>query len=150
MPLFCSWGGCPRAKDAVDMGEWDGEKAIDDLVKEKNFATLAKSVCLKLEDGWQDRVKGALKYSVMNIKNGEWVYNAKGLSSAEGYGTQHDPEVAKKATAIKDKLGLNEDSDKEEKMASKQVVEAKEQQQSHKIEVFKRTDGSDSVKQTKL
>ena len=42
----------------------------------------------------------------------EWEENAKGLSSAEGYGVQHDPEVAKKATAIKDKLGL--DSDKGE------------------------------------
>ena len=51
------------------MGSWDGDKAKDDLLKRKEkFKTLAKSVCLLLEDGWEDREKGALKYPVMNLK----------------------------------------------------------------------------------
>ena len=107
-----------KSKEAVDMGSWDGDKAKDDLLKEKNFKTLAKSVCLLLEDGWEDKKKGALKYPVMNLKDGKWVYNAQGLSSARAYGEQHDPPVADKAISIQKKLGLykDNDSDKEEKM----------------------------------
>lgn len=107
-----------KSKEAVDMGSWDGDKAKDDLLKEKNFKTLAKSVCLLLEDGWEDKVKGALKYPVMNLKDGKWVYNAQGLSSARAYGEQHDPAIADKAISIQKKLGLykDDDSDKEEKM----------------------------------
>ena len=107
-----------KSKEAVDMGSWDGDKAKDDLLKEKNFKTLAKSVCLLLEDGWEDKEKGALKYPVMNLKDGKWVYNAQGLSSARAYGEQHDPSVADKAISIQKKLGLykDNDSDKEEKM----------------------------------
>ena len=107
-----------KSKEAVDMGSWDGDKAKDDLLKEKNYKTLAKSVCLLLEDGWEDKEKGALKYPVMNLKNGKWVYNAQGLSSARAYGEQHDPSVADKAISIQKKLGLYKDNDsnKEEKM----------------------------------
>lgn len=107
-----------KSKEAVDMGSWDGDKAKDDLLKEKNFKTLAKSVCLLLEDGWEDKKKNALKYPVMNLKDGKWVYNAQGLSSARAYGEQHDPSVADKAISIQKKLGLykDNDSDKEEKM----------------------------------
>lgn len=107
-----------KSKEAVDMGSWDGDKAKDDLLKEKNFKTLAKSVCLLLEDGWENKEKGALKYPVMNLKDGKWVYNAQGLSSARAYGEQHDPSVADKAISIQKKLGLykDNDSDKEEKM----------------------------------
>ena len=112
-----------KSKSAVDMGSWDGDKAKDDLLKEKNFKTLAKSVCLLLEDGWEDRVKSALKYPVMNLKNGKWVYNAQGLSSARAYGEQHDPSIADKAISIQKKLGLykDDDSNKEEKMENKEL-----------------------------
>lgn len=113
-----------KSKGAVDMGSWDGDKAKDDLLKEKNFKGLAKSVCLLLEKGWENREKGALKYPVMNLKNGKWVYNAQGLSSARAYGEQHDPSVADKAISIQKKLGLykenkemsNENTNKEESM----------------------------------
>ena len=112
-----------KSKDAVDMGSWDGDKAKDDLLKEKNYNTLAKSVCLLLEDGWEDREKGALKYPVMNLKNGKWVYNAQGLSSARAYGEQHDKSVANKAISIQKKLGLykDENSNKEENMENKEL-----------------------------
>ena len=108
-----------KSKESVDMGSWNGDKAKDDLLKEKNYKTLAKSVCLLLEDGWEDKEKGALKYPVMNLKNGKWVYNAQGLSSARAYGEQHDPSVADKAISIQKKLGLykdNDNSDKEDNM----------------------------------
>lgn len=112
-----------KSKEAVDMGSWDGDKAKDDLLKEKNYNTLAKSVCLLLENGWEDKVKGALKYPVMNLKNGKWVYNAQGLSSARAYGEQHDPSVADKVISIQKKLGLYKDNDssKEENMENKKL-----------------------------
>ena len=115
-----------KSKDAVDMGSWDGDKAKDDLLKEKNYKTLAKSVCLLLEDGWENKEKGALKYPVMNLKNGKWVYNAQGLSSARAYGEQHDPSIADKAISIQKKLGLykdnnNNNNNKEENMEKKDV-----------------------------
>jgi len=112
-----------KSKESVDMGSWNGDKAKDDLLKEKNYNTLAKSVCLLLEDGWEDKEKGALKYPVMNLKDGKWVYNAQGLSSARAYGEQHDPSVADKAISIQKKLGLykNDDSNKEENMENKEL-----------------------------
>ena len=112
-----------KSKESVDMGSWDGDKAKDDLLKEKNYKTLAKSVCLLLEDGWEDKEKGALKYPVMNLKDGKWVYNAQGLSSARAYGEQHDPSVADKAISIQKKLGLykDDDSNKEENMENKEL-----------------------------
>ena len=112
-----------KSKNAVDMGSWNGDKAKDDLLKEKNYNTLAKSVCLLLEDGWEDKEKGALKYPVMNLKDGKWVYNAQGLSSARAYGEQHDPSVADKAISIQKKLGLYKDdnSKKEENMENKEL-----------------------------
>lgn len=105
-----------KSKESVDMGDWDGDKAKDDLIKEKNFKTVAKSVCLLLEDGWEDKRKGSLKYPVMNLKNGKWVYNAKGLASARAYGEQHNQSIADKAISIQKKLGLYED-DKEGNMS---------------------------------
>ena len=106
-----------KSKESVDMGDWNGDKAKNDLLKEKNFKTLAKSVCLLLEDGWEEKKKGALKYPVMNLKDGKWVYNAEGLSSARAYGEQHDSSVAEKAISIQKRLGLYKD-DKEDNMSS--------------------------------
>lgn len=106
-----------ESKEAVDMGDWNGNKAKDDLLKEKNFKTVAKSVCLLLEDGWEEKRKGSLKYPVMNLKDGKWVYNAEGLSSARAYGEQHDSSVAEKAISIQKRLGLYKD-DKEDTMSS--------------------------------
>ena len=107
-----------KSKESVDMGDWNGDKAKNDLLKEKNFKTLAKSVCLLLEDGWEERKKGALKYPVMNLKDGKWVYNAEGLSSARAYGEQHDPSIADKAISIQKRLGLYNKEDKEDNMSS--------------------------------
>lgn len=106
-----------KSKEAVDMGDWNGNKAKDDLLKEKNFKTVAKSVCLLLEDGWEEKRKGSLKYPVMNLKDGKWVYNAEGLSSARAYGEQHNSSVAEKAISIQKRLGLYKD-DKEDTMSS--------------------------------
>ena len=120
-----------KSKGAVDMGNWNGDKAKNDLLKEKNFKTLAKSVCLLLEDGWEERKKGALKYPVMNLKDGKWVYNAEGLSSARAYGEQHDSSVAEKAISIQKRLGLYKD-DKEDNMEEEKKLSESESKDTEK------------------
>ena len=121
-----------KSKGAVDMGDWNGDKAKNDLLKEKNFKTLAKSVCLLLEDGWEERKKGALKYPVMNLKDGKWVYNAEGLSSARAYGEQHDPSVAEKAISIQKRLGLYNKEDREDNMEEEKKLSESESKDTEK------------------
>ncbi|MDD4804708.1 MAG: hypothetical protein PHN69_06115 [Candidatus Pacebacteria bacterium] len=101
------------SKEALDMGNWDGNKAKQDLVKEKNYKTLAKKVCLVLKDGWEDREVTKLGYPVMNLKDGKWVYNAEGLKSAQGYAKTHDPEIYNKIVNLRKKLDLVDDKEKE-------------------------------------
>lgn len=107
------------SKEAVYEGEWDGNKAKQDLVKEKNYKTLAPKVCLRLEPGWEDREVTKLGYPVMGLYGGEWRYSAKALTSAQGYAEkENETEVLKKIKAIKKKLGLDDSDGKEEtKMA---------------------------------
>ena len=121
-----------KSKGVVDMGDWNGDKAKNDLLKEKNFKTLAKSVCLLLEDGWEEKKKGALKYPVMNLKDGKWVYNAEGLSSARAYGEQHDPSVADKAISIQKRLGLYNKEDKEDNMEEEKKLSESESKDTEK------------------
>ena len=121
-----------KSKGAVDMGDWNGDKAKNDLLKEKNFKTLAKSVCLLLEDGWEEKKKGALKYPVMNLKDGKWVYNAEGLSSARAYGEQHDPSVADKAISIQKRLGLYNKENKEDNMEEEKKLSESESKDTEK------------------
>lgn len=101
------------SKEAMYDGEWDGQKAKQDLVKEKNFKTLAPKVCMKLEPGWEDREVTKLGYPVMMLHDGKWVYAVKGLSSALGYAKkENETEVINKVEKIYKKLGL--DSDRKE------------------------------------
>lgn len=107
------------SKDALYEGEWDGQKAKQDLVKEKNFKSLAPKVCMKLEEGWKDREVTKLGYPVMGLYDGKWVYSIKGLSSALGYAKkEEETAVVNKIEKIYKTLDLDDnDSGKEEKMA---------------------------------
>ena len=110
------------SKDAIYEGEWDGNKAKQDLVKEKNYKTLAPKVCLRLEPGWEDREVTKLGYPVMGLYDGEWRYSAKALASAQGYAEkENETEVLKKIKAIKKKLGLDDSDGKEETKMSKEI-----------------------------
>lgn len=107
------------SKDTLYEGEWDGQKAKQDLVKEKNFKSLAPKVCMKLEEGWEDREVTKLDYPVMMLYDGKWVYSAKGLSSALGYAKkENETTVVNKIKKIYKKLDLDDnEGGKEEKMA---------------------------------
>lgn len=103
------------SKDAVYTGEWDGDEAKKNLVKEKNYKTLAPKVCLKLEEGWEDREVTKLGYPVMGLYDGKWRYSTKALSSALAYAKQNDEtEVVNKIKAIYKKLDLDDDSERKE------------------------------------
>lgn len=103
------------SKDAVYTGEWDGDEAKKNLVKEKNYKTLAPKVCLRLEEGWEDREVTKLGYPVMGLYDGKWRYSTNALSSALAYAKQNDEtEVVNKIKAIYKKLDLDDDSERKE------------------------------------
>lgn len=108
------------SKEALYEGEWDGQKAKQDLVKEKNFKSLAPKVCMKLEDGWEDREVTKLGYPVMMLYDGKWVYSRQGLASALGYAKkENETTVVNKIEKIYKKLNLDDTEGKEEKMSEK-------------------------------
>lgn len=112
------------SKEAIYEGEWDGNKAKQDLVKEKNYKTLAPKVCLRLEPGWEGREVTKLGYPVMGLYDGEWRYSAKALASAQGYAEkENETEILKKIKAIKKKLGLEDSDGKEETKMAEQETE---------------------------
>ena len=112
------------SKDAVYTGEWDGDEAKKNLVKEKNYKTLAPKVCLKLEEGWEDREVTKLGYPVMGLYDGKWRYSTKALSSALAYAKQNDEtEVVNKIKAIYKKLGLDDDSERKEEAKMEEIKE---------------------------
>ena len=106
------------SKDDIYEGEWDGQKAKQDLVKEKNFKSLAPKVCMKLEEGWEDREVTKLDYPVMMLYDGKWVYSTKGLSSALGYAKKEDETaVVNKIEKIYKKLGLDDGKEVKSELA---------------------------------
>lgn len=114
------------SKDAVYTGDWDGNKAKQDLIKEKNYKSLAPKVCLKLEEGWEDREVTKLGYPVMGLYDGEWRYSTKAIASAQAYAEQNDEtEVLNKIKKIRKKLELDTDSERKEDAEMEEVKEAK-------------------------
>jgi len=112
------------SKEAIYEGEWAGDKAKQDLVKEKNYKTLAPKVCLRLEPGWEDREVSKLGYPVMGLYDGEWRYSAKALASAQAYAEkENETEVLKTIKKIKKKLGLDDSDGKEETKMAEQETE---------------------------
>lgn len=110
------------SKKGLYEGEWDGNKAKQDLVKEKNFKTLAPKVCMKLEEGWEDREVTKLGYPVMGLYDGKWRYSAKGLASALGYAKkEEETAVVSKIEKIYKKLGLDSERKEETEKMSKEI-----------------------------
>ena len=111
------------SKDAVYTGEWDGNKAKQDLIKEKNYKSLAPKVCLNLEEGWEGREVNKLGYPVMGLFDGEWRYSTRALASALAYAKQNDEqEVLNKLKEIYDELDLNEEGKEDDEKMSKEVA----------------------------
>ena len=134
------------SKDAIYEGEWDGNKAKQDLIKEKNYKTLAPKVCLRLEPGWEDREVTKLGYPVMGLYDGEWRYSAKALASAQGYAEkENETEVLKKIKAIKKKLGLDDSDGKEETKMAEKDTEKVDMEEETKVDETKETEMEETV-----
>lgn len=129
-----------KSKDKVSFDEWgsvDKTELRNKVLEAKNYKTLIKSVYLKVLDGWETAPSEKLKYPVMQIKNGELVYNRYAISSALGYAKGEDEqEVVTKANSLLDKLEIKEDDsvenekidnalDKEEEVIENSVEEEK-------------------------
>lgn len=111
------------SKDAVYTGEWDGNKAKQDLIKERNYKSLAPKVCLNLEEGWEGREVTKLGYPVMGLFDGEWRYSTRAIASALAYAKQNDEqEVLNKLKEIYDELDLNEEGKEDDEKMSKEVA----------------------------
>lgn len=111
------------SKDVVYTGEWDGNKAKQDLIKEKNYKSIAPKVCLNLEEGWEGREVTKLGYPVMGLFDGEWRYSTRALASALAYAKQNDEqEVLNKLKEIYDELDLNEEGKEDDEKMSKEVA----------------------------
>ena len=134
------------SKDAIYEGEWDGNKAKQDLVKEKNYKTLAPKVCLRLEPGWEDREVTKLGYPVMGLYDGEWRYSAKALASAQGYAEkENETGVLKKIKVIKKKLGLENSDGKEETKMAEKDTEKVDMEEETKVDETKETEMEETV-----
>ena len=134
------------SKDAIYEGEWDGNKAKQDLIKEKNYKTLAPKVCLRLEPGWEDREVTKLGYPVMGLYDGEWRYSVKALASAQGYAEkENETEVLKKIKAIKKKLGLDDSDGKEETKMAEKDTEKVDMEEETKVDETKETEMEETV-----
>lgn len=134
------------SKNAIYEGEWDGNKAKQDLVKEKNYKTLAPKVCLRLEPGWEDREVTKLGYPVMGLYDGEWRYSVKALASAQGYAEkENETGVLKKIKAIKKKLGLDDSDGKEETKMAEKDTEKVDMEEETKVDETKETEMEETV-----
>ena len=107
-----------KSKEAMSTADWsDYDKATmrDKIMEAKNRDTLVKSVYLLVEDGWKDAPSEHLKYPVMMLDGGKFIYNRNALSSALAYAKQNDEtEVVNKIKAIYKKLDLDDDSERKE------------------------------------
>ena len=104
-----------EAMSTADWGDYDKATMRDKIMEAKNRDTLVKSVYLLVEDGWKDAPSEHLKYPVMMLDGGKFIYNRNALSSALAYAKQNDEtEVVNKIKAIYKKLGLDDDSERKE------------------------------------
>lgn len=129
------------SKDAVYTGDWDGNKAKQDLIKERNYKSIAPKVCLKLEEGWENREVTKLGYPVMGLYDGEWRYSTKAIASAQAYAEQNDEtEVLNKIKEIRKKLDLDDTDGKEENMEEVKNIEMSETEIAENAEMAESVD----------
>lgn len=115
-----------KSKDAVSDTSWGSVNKTNlrnEILKAKNYRTLVKTAYMVVEDGWEDAPSEKLKYPVMEIKDGDLVYNKNGLLSAQQYAESDDKAVATKVKRIRKSLGL---MDSEKKDYSAIISSAKE------------------------
>ena len=100
-----------KSKEAMSDTSWgDVDKAElrKRVVEASNFKEIADDVFLDLREGWEEGEVTKLKYTVMEIKGDELVYNRGALGSAKAYAEKNgEEEVLKKLKAIYEHLDLD-------------------------------------------
>ena len=106
------------SKEAMSTSPWGKEnksKLKKECLMASNYVSVCPKVFLKLGENWKDGIEGDLGYPVMEKKGDTLVYNRYGIASAEAYATKNnEAEVLRKIKIIKKKLGLDDNSKKEE------------------------------------
>ena len=135
-----------KSKDSVSFDKWGDVDKIglrNRVLEAKNYKTLIKSVYLKIEEGWENAPSEKLKYPVMQIKDGELVYNRYAISSALGYAKAEDvQDVVDKANSLLDKLNIKEGEqveEKEEVMVNQEEEVVAEVEETEKFEAEEET-----------
>lgn len=84
-----------KDKDSLSESDWgnvDKSELKKKCLKAKNYKELCEAVFLKLDDKWDEGIEGSLGYPVMEIKDGEAVYNRTALGSAKAYAVKNNEE----------------------------------------------------------
>ena len=119
-----------KSKDSVSSSAWGSvnkSSLMEEVLKASNYKSLVKDVYLLVESGWEDHPSSSLKYPVMQISDGKFVYNRGALAAALGRAKgQNESEVVSKVEGIYKKLGLD-NSEKEVKNSMKKEKFAEEE-----------------------
>lgn len=114
-----------KSKDAMSETSWGTVNKTElrkKVLDAKNYKSLVKEVYMIVEDGWEEAPSSKLKYPVMEIKDGEAVYNRYGLASALAYaGKEDEQEVIKKVKGLYKKLNIDDEKGGENKMENEEI-----------------------------
>jgi hypothetical protein len=124
-----------KSKDKVSNTAWgnvDKTALMHKVLGASNYKSLVNDVYLVVESGWEDHPSQSLKYPVMQLVNGVFVYNSGALSAAMGRANgQGESAVASKAEGIQKKLGLQQKEEakmaEEEKKPEEEMAEEKKE-----------------------
>ena len=116
-----------KSKDSLSDDAW-GDVDKSQLKKEclmaSNWETVCKAVFAQLLDGYKDGKEGSLKYPIMQKKGNKVVYNKGALASALTYAkANNESQVVATVTKIRNKLGLNEEENKEDNKKMESYIE---------------------------
>jgi hypothetical protein len=128
-----------KSKEKVSSTPWgsvDKTALQHKVLGASNYKSLVNDVYLIVESGWEDHPSSSLKYPVMQLVGGTFVYNAGALAAALGRAKgQGEGAAVSKAESIRKKLGLGEPANKEELSVAKTKEEmAKEVLPEEKVE----------------
>lgn len=120
-----------KSKESVSNESWgsvDKTSLQHKILGASNYKSLVHDVYLLVLDGWEQDLS-KLKYPVMQLKNGKFVYNSNALSSALGYAKkENETEVVSKVNGLQKKLGLGSEKEEDKNMSDVKDTEIKEEE----------------------
>lgn len=121
-----------KSKEAVSNSNWGSVNKTElrkQVLDAKNYKSLVKDVYADVEEGWEDAPSSKLKYPIMEIKNGEAVYNRYALASALSYAEQNEETaVINKVKSLYKKLDIDKKDEGGEKEMAKELEKDKKEE----------------------